>query len=777
MPDLILTDEQRKIVSLDVPKGQVLKISAFAGTAKTTTLREFTKAHLNKTFLYLAYNKSVGEEAKATFPSNVECRTTHSLAFQFTGKPYGEQIRMGNLKPFMLTDHLYVKKYGLAKYIIDVVIKFLASADSKINESHLVINPDADEEQYLLQKDPDTIKYLITKANRLWERMQEIDFQKIPMTHDGYLKLFQLSKPQLDYDYILLDEAHDTNPVVLDIFLNQNAAKIIVGDSHQCQPKGTKVKLEGGIEKDISEIKIGDRVITYRPRQSYFIGTRNQGKKVTQINSRFFNGKLYEIQTKTGTTLCTNNHKWLVKFSNCENCYIVYLMQKGTRFRTGLCKAFYKGGSGIGVRCRHERADKGWILSIHDNFEEALLQEKFVSYQFGISQHIFQERSSKLGFTVTKSFIDSLYNQLKNMEERAIDCLLYFHRNIEYPIYTKKNGLQRGGRRPFVVEACNLISEKMQIPTFHNNKNPVWQDITVKRKPFKGIVYSLDVEKDHNYIANNMLTHNSCYGFRWAYNALDQVQGDIHKYLSNSFRFNHEIAAVANLILNKIKKEPKKLIGVGKAGMVGKINKNDSYAIVARTNAALFDYAAALLQEGKSYGFIGTNERDNFDPYRHYYFDRIEDVFRLYSGEKKRIKDKYIKRFSDFNSFLAVIKDKDAPDIELQSRANVVLKHKTNIPLLINSIRYNSIDPKKAHILFTTAHRAKGMEWPQVMLTNDYADLVIEGKNQEKRLATLHDVDEQEVNLEYIACTRAKKILQINESILKLIEYEKVIRL
>jgi superfamily I DNA/RNA helicase len=48
-----------------------------------------------------------------------------------------------------------------------------------------------------------------------------------------YLKLFQLSKPILDFDIVMLDEAQDSNPVTLDIFYRQVAQKIMVGDPWQ----------------------------------------------------------------------------------------------------------------------------------------------------------------------------------------------------------------------------------------------------------------------------------------------------------------------------------------------------------------------------------------------------------------------------------------------------------------------------------------------------------------------------------------------------------------
>ncbi len=154
MADLILTDEQREIVSLDVPKGQVLKINSFAGCAKTTTLREFTKTHPNNSFLYLVYNSSVAQEGRDTFPSNVECKTTHALAFHAIGCQY--KHKFGNLKPYILTDHLNIKSYGVGKYLIDALVKFLASADSEILEKHLILDREKSQEEYRAEKDEKT---------------------------------------------------------------------------------------------------------------------------------------------------------------------------------------------------------------------------------------------------------------------------------------------------------------------------------------------------------------------------------------------------------------------------------------------------------------------------------------------------------------------------------------------------------------------------------------------------------------------------------------------
>jgi superfamily I DNA/RNA helicase len=56
---------------------------------------------------------------------------------------------------------------------------------------------------------------------------------KMPLGHDGYLKLWAMSEPELSFEYILLDEAQDTNPVVLDVLMKQPAQLVYVGDKHQ----------------------------------------------------------------------------------------------------------------------------------------------------------------------------------------------------------------------------------------------------------------------------------------------------------------------------------------------------------------------------------------------------------------------------------------------------------------------------------------------------------------------------------------------------------------
>lgn len=220
------TEEQEGVIESTASK---LKVYAFAGTGKTTTLVEFSKRRPNKRILYLAFNRSVAEEAQERFPSNVDAKTSHALAFPRFGSKY--KNKLGNPRAFHARNILRPKMNSedaliLSGMALDTVKRYLMSSSKDLTLAHVnsgqaaIRNFDVNE--------------ILASANRLWEAMQDPNFDAIPMPHDGYLKLFQLSQPDLGhYDYILLDEAQDTNPCLFNIFASQETGQVLVGDAHQ----------------------------------------------------------------------------------------------------------------------------------------------------------------------------------------------------------------------------------------------------------------------------------------------------------------------------------------------------------------------------------------------------------------------------------------------------------------------------------------------------------------------------------------------------------------
>ena len=75
------TDEQQQAIDAFLTKENMI-LEAGAGTGKTSTLKLLSAAMPKRRGLYLAFNKSGAEEAKASFPNNVTCSTVHSLAYR-----------------------------------------------------------------------------------------------------------------------------------------------------------------------------------------------------------------------------------------------------------------------------------------------------------------------------------------------------------------------------------------------------------------------------------------------------------------------------------------------------------------------------------------------------------------------------------------------------------------------------------------------------------------------------------------------------------------------
>jgi superfamily II DNA or RNA helicase len=101
-----LTDEQKKCVE-KTRHGKDLKIKAFAGSGKTSTLVAISRELLGKG-LYLAYNKAIAADAVKKFPSYVDCKTAHSIAYRATAYQIKDRVR--TLSIFDITRYVDIKR-------------------------------------------------------------------------------------------------------------------------------------------------------------------------------------------------------------------------------------------------------------------------------------------------------------------------------------------------------------------------------------------------------------------------------------------------------------------------------------------------------------------------------------------------------------------------------------------------------------------------------------------------------------------------------------------
>uniref|UniRef100_A0A7N8X178 F-box DNA helicase 1 n=1 Tax=Mastacembelus armatus TaxID=205130 RepID=A0A7N8X178_9TELE len=241
-PQIHLTREQHQILSHDIQTDHVVKIIAFAGTGKTTTLIKYAERRPHLRFLYVAFNKSVAREAQRRFPKNVQCKTVHSLAFSDVGKRYLFRKKLTfNLNPYTINSVLPEGRGGFskAKVVITTLNTFMASTDQSITTKHV---PDSHITNSRIRKtiDHDEKRLFVNDAQMIWNKMKDLSETKVDayfMTHDGYLKLWQLQVPRPclsdQYDVLFIDEAQDCTPAIMDVLLSQCCGKILVGDPHQ----------------------------------------------------------------------------------------------------------------------------------------------------------------------------------------------------------------------------------------------------------------------------------------------------------------------------------------------------------------------------------------------------------------------------------------------------------------------------------------------------------------------------------------------------------------
>jgi len=220
------TDEQEAVIRTELKSGDCALINAYAGTGKTTTLELLAKANPKKRILYICFNRETALHAKDRFPENTDCRTIHSLAFALSGAAFRDKL--GTPRPLEVMRCLNLTAPHVAVHVIATVERFLHTVDSAIEAGHLP--PGAE----LCGVSP---SQLLDEARKLWRLMQE-HRSDVPMSHDGYLKLWAMTTPRLAaYDMIFLDEAQDTNPVSLDVVLRQRlhgrTSLVFVGDTHQ----------------------------------------------------------------------------------------------------------------------------------------------------------------------------------------------------------------------------------------------------------------------------------------------------------------------------------------------------------------------------------------------------------------------------------------------------------------------------------------------------------------------------------------------------------------
>lgn len=225
-----MTEEMKEIINSQYKH---IVVESRAGSGKSTTIREYIKAHPQEKILYLVFSAEMKREAEKNYKglNNCEIRTIHSLAYRWwvTSNKYTRYLGMDNLaimKQLRDTSQLEIRnilsdcdlEYEHLQKIYFYYNMFLCSDKQDVVDLEVL-------------KDDDSM--FLPYVKRIYEYHRD---NYVPVPHNFYLKQFSLTNPKMyGFDTITVDECQDINDASLNIITASNLDKkiIAVGDTAQ----------------------------------------------------------------------------------------------------------------------------------------------------------------------------------------------------------------------------------------------------------------------------------------------------------------------------------------------------------------------------------------------------------------------------------------------------------------------------------------------------------------------------------------------------------------
>ena len=175
-------------------------------------------------------------------------------------------------------------------------------------------------------------------------------------------------------------------------------------------------------------------------------------------------------------------------------------------------------------------------------------------------------------------------------------------------------------------------------------------------------------------------------------------------------------------------------------------------AVLCRTNAGLFE--AAIRGRDRLHVVGGLEPLARL----------VLGGWRLYLGEPAP-EVPALARFRGWDELLEEAGEGRDPEVRFLAR--VVARYGRALPGLVADLRRRAVaHPGAADRVLATAHRAKGLEWPEVRLASDFPSLSeLDALDPDGVPRFTAEERDQELHLLYVAATRARRRLEPNEAV------------
>jgi len=261
---------------------------------------------------------------------------------------------------------------------------------------------------------------------------------------------------------------------------------------------------------------------------------------------------------------------------------------------------------------------------------------------------------SQSGFNVRKGKRKDWRMEITRLDYGEIEKIIRKIETMSPNIYVVRKASITKNKRFLFQPAANILPT-MNVGYYKNGTLIEDMVVSVGREKYGGLVYDLDIENTHNYIAENVPVHNSIYGWR---SADVRIMLDFKKTYPNAdvvtleenYRSTDTILNAANAVIDKNIHRTKKKLFTSRAGgasisVYGALTETDEarhiaehvaekiragvpageIAILFRTNAQSRVFEEAMLAHDVPYHVVGTR-----------FFDReeVKHVFAYLSAAR-----------------------------------------------------------------------------------------------------------------------------------------------
>ena len=292
-------------------------------------------------------------------------------------------------------------------------------------------------------------------------RMNAMDFDDLLVRTVNVLELFPEVRGRYSatFRHVLVDEYQDTNHAqyrLLQLLAGEHRNLAVVGDDDQCLIAGTPVTMADGSTRPIEDVRVGDEVLSCYGSGDF---------RAARVTGAFASERAdpgIRIVTRGGREIVStaeHTHFAGYRLGLTPQLHMTYLMRRADRgCRVGVTRTYTDALRapviGVGQRCRQERADAAWVVSVHPSDAEARAAEHILSVRYGLPTIPFVARpgARSNGLVGDQALINRVFDSIDS-DRAALQLVHDTGLHVEHAHHQPAS--HEGRRRLLTITLCS----------------------------------------------------------------------------------------------------------------------------------------------------------------------------------------------------------------------------------------------------------------------------------------------------------------------------------